>query len=106
WELSLATAYPPESTLPNKRGRQIRRLVKVHETTGHAVNDSVLGWAQGGVLHHGGEGTPLDEFTNAERLAICDDCRNRIRALEGRLDIVRRDLALWSDPRSEGWVRA
>ncbi|MGO3556059.1 MAG: hypothetical protein ACTINZ_11875 [Microbacterium gubbeenense] len=106
WELSLATAYPPESTLPNKRGRQIRRLIQIHEATGHAVNDSVLGWAQGGVLHHGGEETPLDEFTNAERLAIRDDCRNRIRALEARLVIGRRFLALGSDPRPEGWVRA
>ena len=34
WELSLATTYPPESTLPNKRGRQIRRLVQVHEANG------------------------------------------------------------------------
>lgn len=106
WELSLATEYPPESTLPNKRGRQIRRLVKVHEATGHTVNDSVLGWAQGGVLHHSGEGTPLDEFTNAERLAIRDDCRNRIRELEARLAIGQRSLALGSDPRPEGWVRA
>src|SRR5699024_459225 len=106
WELSLANAYPPESTLPNKRGRQIRRLVKVHEAIGHTVNDSVLGWAQGGVLHHSGEGTPLDEFTNAEPLAIRDDCRNRIRAMEGRLAIGRRYLALGPDPRSEGCVPA
>ena len=106
WELSLATAYPPESTLPNKRGRQIRRLIQVHEATEHAVSDSVLGWAQGGVLHHGGEETPLDEFSNAERLAIRDDCRNRIRELEARLAIGRLFLALGSDPRPKGWARA
>lgn len=106
WELSLATAYPPESTIPNNRGRQIRRLIQVHQATGHAVNDSVSGWAQGGVLHHGGEGTPLDEFSNAERLAIRDDCRHRIRALEARLAIGRRYLALGSDPRPEEWARA
>lgn len=106
WELSLATAYPPESTLPHKRGRQIRRLVQIHEATGHPVGDSVSGWAQGGVLHHGGEVTPLDEFSNAERLAIRDDCRNRIRAMEERLSVGKRYLALGSDPRPEGWVRA
>lgn len=106
WELSLATAYPPESTIPNKRGRQIRRLIQVHEATGHLVSDSVSGWAQGGALHDGGEGTPLDEFTNAERLAIRDDCRNRIRALEARLATGRRYLALGSGPRPAGWVRA
>lgn len=106
WELSLATTYPPESTLPNKRGRQIRRLVQVHEANGYIVSDSVSGWAQGGALHHGGEGTPLDEFNNTERLAIRDDCRHRIRELEARLATGRRFLALGSDPRPEGWVRA
>src|SRR5699024_12094514 len=56
--------------------------------------------------HRSGEGPPLDEFSNAERLAIRDDCRTRIRALEGRLAIGRRYLAHGSDPRPEGWVRA
>ena len=106
WELSLAATYPPESTLPSKRGRQIRRLIQIHEATGRPVGDSVLAWAQGRVLHGGGEETPLDEFSNAERLAIRDECRRRLRTLEARLAIGQRGLSHGSAPDSDGWVRA
>lgn len=106
WELSLAARYPPESTMPNRQGRQIRRLVQIHEATGHTVSKSVLAWAQGRILHPGGEATPLDEFSNAERLAIRDECRRRVRALEARLALGRRLLALGSELGPEQWVRA
>ncbi|MGP5484597.1 hypothetical protein ACTXMZ_16610 [Brachybacterium alimentarium] len=106
WELSLVARYSRDSTLPSKRGRQIRRLIQVHEMTSNGVSDSVLAWAQGRVLHRGGDETPLDEFSNAERIAIRDECRRRIRALEARLAIGRRLLAQGSTPGPEGWVRA
>jgi hypothetical protein len=56
-------------------------------------------------LHQVADSTPLDEFSNAERLAIRDACRARIRDLETRVAVSRRLLALGEDPRVNGWRR-
>lgn len=106
WESALAGAYPPESAIPYKYGRQIRALIRVHAAKGRDASSPVLRWAQARVLHQGGDSTPLDEFSNAERLAIRDACRTRVRELEDRLAIGRRLLATGDDPRDTGWIRA
>lgn len=106
WESGLASAYPAESTMPYKCGRQARRLVRVHIASGRDINDDVERWANGPVLHQGGEDTPLDEFSNAERIAIRDACRTRIRELEARLTIGKRMLEAGHDPRTAGWHSA
>jgi len=106
WESALAGNYPPESAIPYKYGRQIRALVRVHAANGRDVSDATLRWAQAHVLHQGGDSAPLDEFSNAERLAIRNACRARIRELEARLAVGRRLLANATDPRSTGWERS
>jgi hypothetical protein len=106
WESGLAAAYPAESTMPYKYGRQLRRLVRVHIANGRDVGLDVERWADGQVLHQGGGATPLDEFSNAERLAIRDTCRSRIRELEERLSIGHQLLEVGRDPRGDGWSRA
>lgn len=106
WESGLASAYPAESAMPYKLGRQLRRLVRVHVANGRDINNHVERWANGGVLHQGGESTPLDEFSNAERLAIRDTCRTRIRELEARLTIGKRMLEAGHDPRATDWHSA
>lgn len=106
WELALAGQYAAESNMPHKYGRAIRRLIRVHSAAGHDINKQLLQWAQGGVLHRGGENTPLDEFSNAERLAIRDACRARIRTLEVRLATGRRLLAEGTDPWVGSWRHA
>lgn len=106
WELGLAGDYAAESNMPHKYGGRIRRLIKAHSAAGHDLNDQLLRWARGGVLHRGGETTALDEFSNAERLAIRDACRVRIRSLETRLAIGRQLLAEGADPRTTSWSRA
>lgn len=105
WELALAGHYAAQSNMPHKYGRAVRRLLRVHSAAGHDINEQLLQWAQGGVLHGSGEDTPLDEFSNAERLAIRDACRARIRALEVRLATGRRLLAEGTDPRTASWRR-
>lgn len=105
WESALAGSYAPESAIPNKYGRQIRALVRVHAAKGHEISEATLRWAQARVLHQGGDSTPLDEFSNAERLAIRDACRARIRDLETRLAVGRRILFTGEDPRVAGWNR-
>lgn len=106
WESGLAAAYPPESTMPYKYGRQLRRLVRVHIANDRGVGDDVERWTNGQVLHRAGEVTPLDEFSNSERLAIRDACRTRVRELEGRLAVGRRMLEVGRDPRVCGWESA
>lgn len=106
WESGLAAEYPAESTMPYKYGRQLRRLVRVHIANGRDAGVDVERWANGQVLHQGGDATPLDEFSNAERLAIRDACRSRIRNLEARLSIGHQLLDVGADPRSGGWARA
>lgn len=106
WETRLAATYPAESAIPHKYGRQVRRLVLVHSANGRQISDPMLRWAQARVLHEGGDSTPLDEFSNAERLAIRDACRARIRNLEARQTIGRRMLVQGADPSTQGWLRA
>lgn len=103
WEASLAATYSPESDIPYKRGRQIRRLIQVRAAGGQSISEPLLRWACGPVLHPVGETTPLDEFSNAERLAIRDACRARVRALESRLEAGRKLLERGQDPRASGW---
>ena len=106
WESALAGAYPPQSTIPYKYGRQVRALIRVHAASGRTISEAVLRWAQARVLHQGGESTPLDEFSNAECIAIRAACRARIRELETRLAVGRRLLASGADPRVAGWGRS
>lgn len=106
WESSLAAAYSPESDIPYKRGRQIRRLIRVRAAGGQNISEPLLRWVRGPVLHPVGETTPLDEFSNAERLAIRDACRARVRALESRLATGRKLLERGKDPRASGWSNA
>lgn len=105
WELALGGQYSAASNMPHRYGLRIRRLVKVHAANGHGMNEQLIQWARGGVLHRGGEDTPLDEFTNAERLAIRDACRARIRSLEERLEVGRQLLSDGDDPRHSSWLR-
>lgn len=103
WESALSADHPPESYIPSRRGREIRRLIQVRAASGHEVSEPVMRWAKSPILHRGGEDTPLDEFSNAERLAIRDACRARVRALEARLAIGRQLLQPEADPRRDGW---
>ncbi|MFH8873165.1 hypothetical protein [Streptomyces griseus] len=48
-------------------------------------------------------GEPLDEFSNAERLALRDAARDAVRALEARLTRGRELLKHGVDPRMGGW---
>ncbi|WP_249521247.1 hypothetical protein [Microbacterium sp. ER1] len=106
WESGLAAAYPAESNAPRAHGGRIRRLIRMHAVSGHEIGDEVARWANGPMLHQAGEYTPLDEFSNAERLAIREVCRTRIRELETRLTVGRRMLEAGQDPRDAGWSKA
>lgn len=106
WEAGLAAAYPAESNAPHTHGQRVRRLIRVHAANDRDTSDEVARWANGPALHQAGEDTPLDEFSNTERLAIREACRTRIRELETRLTIGRRMLEAGQDPRDAGWSKA
>ena len=45
WEVSLAERYAEESAVPHARGRQLRRLIRVHSASGGAVCEHASRWA-------------------------------------------------------------
>lgn len=103
WERDLGAKYKATSHLPTEYPTVIRRLVRQRAASGKLVSSQVGAWAAGQNLHPGGVDRPLDEFSNRERLAIRDGCRNRIRRLERRLDRGRSLLRIGRDPRVHGW---
>lgn len=105
WESALAGTYAAESNVPHRQGTRLRRLIRILDSEGRDVGARLLRWAQSPVLHRGGVDTPLDEFSNAERLAIRDACRTRIRELEARLVVGRGLIVSGTDPRAVGSPR-
>lgn len=103
WELILGEKYRPTSHIPAKFPTVIRRLIRRRLDTGKPTSVHARQWALGSNLHQGGLDKPLDEFSNAERLAIRDGCRQRIRVMEHRLERGRELLATGRDPRVHGW---
>lgn len=103
WERSLAGKFPPTSIAPNEYPRRIRRLLKNRLARGRVVHARVAQWADGESLHPAGTENPLDEHSNAERLAIRDGCRDRIRDMEERLRQGQSLLDEGKDPRLDGW---
>lgn len=103
WEVELGEKYRPTSHLPAEFPTVIRRLVRRRLDSGKPTSAHAQRWALGSNLHQGGIDQPLDEFSNAERLGIRDGCRQRIRAMEQRLERGRRLLEAGRDPRVHGW---
>jgi hypothetical protein len=104
WEVAMGERHSATSSVPSTHGRFVRRTIKSHAGNGGSTGAATHAWASGPNLHQQGVNTPLDEFSNAERIAIRDACRNRIRALERRLAVGRQLLAEGQDPRKHGWV--
>lgn len=103
WESNLLSTYGTASTIPQSHGMRVRRLIKMWIAAGHPASVQVAAWAEGPSLHGAGSSTPLDEFSNAERLAIRARCRSLIRAVEERTAQSRATLETGSDPRTHGW---
>lgn len=103
WESNLLSTYGTASTIPQSHGMRMRRLIKMWIAAGHPTSDQVASWAESPPLHGSGSSTPLDEFSNAERLAIRARCRSLIRAMEDRTAQSRATLETGSDPRTHGW---
>lgn len=104
WEMDLGEKYRPTSHMPSEFPTVIRRLVRRRIDAGKPTSAHTQKWALGSNLHQGGIDQPLDEFSNAERLAIRDGCRQRIRAMEQRLVRGHRLLESGQDPRVHGWA--
>lgn len=103
WEVELGEKFSSTSHLPAEFPTVIRRLVRRRMDMDKPTSVQVQQWALGRNLHQGGIDQPLDEFSNTERLAIRDGCRQRIRAMEQRLERGRSLLEVGRDPRIHGW---
>lgn len=104
WETQIIKEYQTPSTRAKKMAIQIRMLaqywMKDNKVCGTALED----WAKGNLLDQRYDtSVPLDEFSNAERIALRDTCRQIVRDNERRLRIGETLLANGRDPRSHGW---
>lgn len=98
WEAGLAARYDGASDVPARYGGRLRRLLRYRIAQGTATGGPVAAWAHGERLHPPGRSRPLDEFSNAERIAIRDVCRQRLREMERRLRTGGRLIADAHDP--------
>lgn len=104
WEEQLIKEYLPPSTRGKKMAIQIRALAQ-YWLQDNAIDATVLAdWASGNVLDQRRDtSVPLDEFSNAERIALRDTCRQIVRETERRLRLGETLLASGRDPRKHGW---
>ena len=104
WESALVERFSPPSTRPKDLGKVVRKFVGYHLQTEGITTGFLARWTVSPIL----DGTtpttrPLDEFSNAERLALEKRCRAIVRATESRLALGRSLLARGRDPRKHGW---
>ncbi|MCL7369591.1 hypothetical protein M1202_29690 [Streptomyces ardesiacus] len=104
WEHDLRGTYPP----PSKRGYElVTNLLALIAQRSARTGDlpaKLSARAQAPPLFgKPADGPQLDEFSQAERLALRDAARRDIRALEARLAEGRRLLRTGCDPREGGW---
>jgi hypothetical protein len=105
WEGSLQQRHGRHSTRPYDFARSILQLISQRAARDPSVPDRLRQRAAGGPSLPKGRSNVLDEFSNAERLALQRAARDDIRALEQRLARGHRLLAAGVDPRlgQGGW---
>lgn len=103
WELSLGRTYSGDSSVPNKVSNRLRRIVKIHAVANPSGNKELLRWASSPSPFSTTNSRPLNEFSNAERIAIRNTCRSIIRMFEQRHLTAQKLLVHGADPRKAGW---
>ncbi|MER5466805.1 hypothetical protein ABT010_40590 [Streptomyces sp. NPDC002668] len=103
WEHALRAQFPPPSKAPYSAVGWILALIAQRAARDAQVPETLRARAAAPALFDKQPCTVLDEFSQAERLALRDAARRDVRALEERLARGQELLAAGRDPRITGW---
>ncbi|MFF7249974.1 hypothetical protein ACFZBU_39500 [Embleya sp. NPDC008237] len=103
WECDLQLRYPPPSAQPNTKASNLLILLGQRAARIEGMPAALIARTRSTALFPRPEPTPLDEFTNAERLALQGAARSVTRAMEQRLQDGRARLREGGDPQVRGW---
>ncbi|MFJ1757685.1 hypothetical protein [Kitasatospora sp. NPDC088134] len=105
WEVSLREEYAATSTMPWGLANSLLVLIDSCAVHGGEVSERLRRRAENGASFGKPETGVLEEFSNAERLALTQAARADVRAMEARLSQGRRLLEIGQDPRlvHQGW---
>ncbi|WP_163010717.1 hypothetical protein [Streptomyces dangxiongensis] len=103
WEGDLRQRYGPKSKQPYRRARALLALIDQRATATPGIPERLRQRAKAPASYGKPTPQPLDEFSNAERIALRDAARAAVRATEARLARGRELLAAGADPRGGGW---
>ncbi|MEE1823781.1 hypothetical protein PUR61_16510 [Streptomyces sp. BE20] len=103
WENYLLAEYPEQSRTPWGLANSLLLVLYHRAERDQGVPDKLRKRAAAPTTIRKATGQPLDEFSNAERIALKAAAQGDIRALEARLARGRDLLAEGRDPREHGW---
>lgn len=105
WEQDLQREFSPPSTVPYDQTSRLLALIAQRAARDPDVPETLRAKAAAPATMSKTTCTPLDEFSQAERLALREAARRDVRLLEERLAHGRTLLARGDDPREAGWER-
>lgn len=103
WEEDLRQHHGLRSNSPYEKANCLLTLIEQRALKDTSMPEALRVRAQAPPAYPTYKGEPLDEFSNAERIALRDAARNAIRSLEARLARGRELLERGVDPRDDGW---
>ncbi|MEU0936081.1 hypothetical protein [Embleya sp. NPDC005971] len=103
WESDLRARYRPSSDQPAVKANGVLTLLGRRALWDAAMPEKLVARTRAPALFARVRATPLDEFTNAERLALQDAARAGVRAAEARLAAARPAGEGGRDPYRHGW---
>ncbi|RZE59690.1 hypothetical protein C0Q98_14360 [Streptomyces albidoflavus] len=103
WETALRQEYGLRSGQPYRLVSTVLTLIAQRGHRDQAVPERLRRRAAAPPIFPAPKSTPLDEFSNAERIDLRDAARRRVRELEERLEHGRRLLETGRDSREYGW---
>ncbi|WP_331765224.1 hypothetical protein OG747_51930 (plasmid) [Streptomyces sp. NBC_01384] len=103
WEEDLRQQHGLRSNSPHVKTNSLLTLIEQRALKDTGIPQALRLRAQAPPAYPPQRSEPLDEFSNAERIALRDAARGAVRALEARLARGRALLARGVDPREGGW---
>ncbi|MGH3159373.1 MAG: hypothetical protein ACRDNF_22755, partial [Streptosporangiaceae bacterium] len=103
WQTAVRQEHSPRSQQPYQSAVALFTLIGQRAARDPGVDERLRALAAARPMFGKGATTPLDEFSNAERLALRKMARADITALEARLARGTSLLAGGADPRLHGW---
>jgi integrase len=103
WQTALRQEHDPRSEQPYQNTVALFTLIGLRAARDPDVDERLRALAASRPMFGKGAATPLDEFSNAERLALRKMARADITGLEARLARGQALLAGGADPHLHGW---